>query len=319
MGASANAYEFWYLENQSNGTLGQFPKREALLEQAPHHSTQSPADLSKRLLAIFPDQEVEELAAPFAKGLNLSLEDYTYTPIPNPWRNTSTAKDTLLHMVDATEPASSLPLAGQLARNATFIIAWDDNSDAYPYGWVNGTSMYQAYQYFKQKAIPFPIVPPVSTFIARNYTSRPVFFGCTANQTTTGSTEGVPIIAWFANAPYSSYSNITYFDSDLSDNRVRDLWNNTFNEITQGANSLDPEWSACLACAAIDRTLEKVGVARSKQCDMCLARWCWDGTTADDDGHADETVVLDPTLLLDPGLGFLQWNATTNGGNNATD
>jgi lysophospholipase len=213
-----------------------------------------------------------------------------------------------LKLVDATEVASSLPLAGQLARNATFIIAWDDNSDAFPNGWENGTSMYQAFQYFQRHQIPFPIVPSPSTFIARNYTFKPAFFGCDARLTTTNDTRA-PIIAWFPNSPYSSYSNITYFQNVTPFSRVHDLWNNTFNAITQGNGTLDAEWPACLACAAVDRSLGKLSppIQRTSQCEACFERYCWDGVAVED---FKEHVDVDLSLVLDPGLSYAEWNAT---------
>lgn len=145
IGASADAYEYWWLENHSNGTLGQFPKRS---EDAPCQQLSStPGRLSKRLLETFPETLVDELARPFVEYLHLNLTGYTYARVPNPFRTQSTApSENELKLVDATEVASSLPLSGQLARNASFIIAWDDGNDAWPNGWENGTNLYGAYR-----------------------------------------------------------------------------------------------------------------------------------------------------------------------------
>lgn len=301
IGASANAYEYWWLENHSNNTLGQFPKRSEAESNGP---------LSKRLESEFPKEELEALAEPFTAYLGLpNVENYTYAKVPNPWRNASTApQDDEVKLVDATEVESSLPLAGQLARNASFIIAWEDNADAYPNGWANGTSMYQAYLYFKEHGIPFPIVPPASTFIALNYTTKPAFFGCDARLTTSNDTRA-PIVAWFANAPYSSYSNFTFWQGATSMARVHDLWNNTFNEVTQAAGSLDPEWPACLACAAVDRSLTKLDppMPRTAQCQACLDKYCWNGVEAPAyPGHVD----VDPSLMLNASLTYAEWYET---------
>lgn len=309
IGASADAYEYWWLENHSNDTLGQFPKRS---EAESFHSQSRSAPvhnrLTKRLEEEFPAKEVEELGSPFKEYFGLDLDGFTYARVPNPFRNQSTApQDYELKLVDATEVESSLPLSGQLARNASFIIAWDDNTDAWPNGWENGTDLYQAYLYFKANKIPFPIVPSPSTFIARNYTTKPAFFGCDAHLTSTNDTRA-PIIAWFGNAPYSSYSNITFYQNQTPIPRVYDIWNNTFNQITQGAGSLDPEWSACLACAAIDRSLAKVHppMQRTAQCQSCFGRYCWDGVSAPDTGY----VNVDPTLVMNSTVTYAEWNAT---------
>jgi lysophospholipase len=264
--------------------------------------------LSKRLEDEFPNEEVEALAAPFIEYLGLDLDGYTYARVPNPWRNESTSpQDQELMLIDATEVESSLPLAGQLARNASFIIAWDDNTDAWPNGWLNGTDLYQAYLYFKEHDVPFPVVPSPTTFIARNYTIKPAFFGCDARLTTTNDTRG-PIIAWFSNAPYSSYSNMTFFQNVTPIPRVLDIWNNTFNQITQGAGLLDPEWSACLACAAVDRSLADIHppMQRTAQCQSCFDRYCWDGVSTPEAGH----VNVDPALVLNPSMTYAEWNAT---------
>ena len=309
IGASADAYEYWYLENHSNNTLGQFPKRsEAASSQPQGRSSQEDNGLSKRLEEEFPAEEVEELGEPFKEYFGLDLDGFTYARVPNPFRNQSTAPhDHELKLVDATEVESSLPLAGQLARNASFIIAWDDNTDAWPNGWQNGTDLYQAYLYFKENEIPFPIVPSPATFIARNYTTRPAFFGCEAHLTSTNNTRA-PIVAWFGNAPYSSYSNITFFQNTTPIPRVHDIWNNTFNQITQGAGSLDPEWSACLACAAIDRSLGKLRppMHRTAQCQGCFDRYCWDGVWTPEWGYVD----VDPTLVMSSTVTYAEWNAT---------
>lgn len=309
IGASANAYEFWWLESHSNNTLGQFPKRSEPVRTRGEKRSANKEELRKRLPDEFPEVEVEELGAPFKEYFGLDLQDYTYTSVPNPFRNQSTApQDHQLKLVDATEAASSLPLAGQLARNASFIIAWDDNSEAYPNGWQNGTSLYRAYLYFKKHQIPFPIVPSPATFIARNYTTKPAFFGCEAHLTSTNDTRA-PIVAWFGNAPYSSYSNITFFQNVTPIPRVHDIWNNTFNQITQGAGSLDPEWPACLACASIDRSLAKIDppMQRTAQCQSCFNKYCWDGVSAPEfSGHVD----VDSTLLLNSSMTYAEWYAT---------
>ena len=313
IGASANAYEFWYLESKSNGTLGLFPKRSDLADSRPHERPSKNHKLNGRLDPEFPPEEVEEIEESFKELFGLDLDGFTYTRIPNPFRGQPNpsrgARDAReLKMVDATEVESSLPLAGQLARNASFIIAWDDNSDAWPNGWQNGTNLHNAYLYFKEKGVPFPVVPSPATFIARNYTTKPAFFGCNANLNSTNDTRA-PIVAWFGNAPYSSYTNITFFQTTTTIPRVHDIWNNTFNQITQGAGSLDPEWSACLACAAIDRSLAKLDppMQRSGQCENCFARYCWDGFSA---AESHGSVDVDPTLVLNSTVTYAEWNAT---------
>ncbi len=84
------------------------------------------------------------------------------------------------------------------------------------------------------------------------------------------------------------------------------LLTNGFNYMTQGNSTLDPEWPECLGCPAIDRSLTKLDIARSKQCEGCMARYCWDGV---EDNSA--TGLVDLPLVLEPGLSFEEWNKST--------
>jgi len=88
---------------------------------------------------------------------------------------------------------------------------------------------------------------------------------------------------------------------------MEEIFENSFNYMTQGNGTLDEEWPACLGCAAIDRSLEKVGMQRTEQCKSCFERYCWDGTT---DEHTPG--IIDPALKLDPGLGFEDWKNAGN-------
>ena len=261
-------------------------------------------------MSEFPASEVDGLAAAFKTYFNLTVADISYATIPNPFRGSSTASeskndDSNLRLVDSTELGSALPLAGQLARNATFIMTWDDNSDALPYGWQNGTNLYNAYLEFKAKGVAFPEVPNPSTFVANNYTTEPAFFGCNANLTTNGDLHA-PIIAWFASAPYSSYSNYSFFQSNTSIPRVEDIWMNSFNQMTQGNGTLDKEWPECLGCAAIDRSLSKLNppMKRTAQCERCFDRYCWDGVSVKE---TKDTELVDLALALDPSESYADW------------
>lgn len=46
-----------------------------------------------------------------------------------------------------------------------------------------------------------------------------------------------------------------------------------------GNNSTDPgaQWSTCLACALVDRTRSRQGIAREGLCATCFTNFCWDG------------------------------------------
>jgi len=309
IGAAGGAVNFWYLEDVSNGTVATFSKRSVDTRdntRIPHHrKRQSNPE------AQFPESTLEALISQFNTSFHLNITDVIYVNTPNPFAGSSSSSPTI-KLVDGAEVGQALPLWSliQPARKTSFIIAWDDNGDAIPYGWDNGTNLHNTYLYADRLGVPFPIVPSASTFIARNYTTRPVFFGCDANLTTTKDTHA-PIVAYFAKAPYSAYSNISYTQANTSFAQVNELFENSFNQITQGNGTLDAEWPVCLGCAAIERSLAKVGLNRTAQCQRCFDRYCWDGTAEEEWGN----VVVDPPLVLDPELSFAEWKKTNPFGN----
>jgi lysophospholipase len=153
---------------------------------------------------------------------------------------TQTAND--LSFVDGSEGGQTIPLWGQIqpARNPSVIIAWDDNNDAPPYGWNNGTNLYHTYLQASAAGLPFPLIPPYSTFINQKWTTRPVFFGCDKKLTTTGDSRA-PIVLYLANAPYSSYTNYTAVEGVMSPQQMNDIFFNGFNQLTQENGTLDQE------------------------------------------------------------------------------
>jgi lysophospholipase len=164
--------------------------------------------------------------------------------------------------------------------------------------------------YAKQAGLPFPTVPPPTTFLARNYTFRPTFFGCNTSLTITGDNES-PIVLYLTNAPYSWYSNFTWGDPLMSRTSFEGVLVNSFDIVTQGNGTLDTEWPACVACAAIDRSLARVGMSRSDQCEKCFSKYCWDGVAAEDNSAvAGEQRVFDPSLVLNSTYGFEDWSKT---------
>jgi lysophospholipase len=300
IGLSGAAFNFWEIEIQSNGTLASFSKSKRSLHSSTTH-------LQKRE-ELVPASELSEIVTEFQQNFNLTLPKIAYAQIPNPFFGvssssayTQTASD--LSLVDGSEGGQTIPLWGQIqpARNPSFIIAWDDTNDASPYGWNNGTNLYHTYLQASTAGLPFPIIPPSSTFINQKWTTRPVFFGCDKKLTTTGDSRA-PIVLYLANAPYSSYMNYTAVKGVMSPQQMNDIFVNGFNQLTQGNGTLDQEWPICLGCAAIERSLERAGMETPEQCRRCFKRYCWDGNSVD-----IETGIVDLSLVLDPGLGYVQW------------
>ncbi|KAL9033045.1 MAG: hypothetical protein Q9214_007697, partial [Letrouitia sp. 1 TL-2023] len=301
LGAAGDAFTFWYIQDKSNGTLAPFSKR----------SKDKSNTLVKRYL--FPSDVIDELVDAFQQYFNLSLSDIAYTLIPNPFAGLSTSSPEFeaaeqIKVVDASEGGQTIPLWGQIqpARESTFIIAWDAAQDATPYNWDTGTDLYDTYLQASaaDPKLPFPVIPPPATFVNRHYTNTPVFFGCDTTLTTTRDAKS-PLVLYLANYPYSAYTNYSYTQSAVSREQMNEIFVNSFDLVTQGNGTINKDWSACLGCAVIDRSRKKVGMKRTKQCEGCFEKYCWDGK----EDNANPPVV-DLALKLDPRLGFVEWNMT---------
>jgi len=142
--------------------------------------------------------------------------------------------------------------------------------------------------------------------VHRGYNLRPTLFGCNANLSTDPKTPG-PIIAYFANAPYSAYTNYSWTQETESYAQMYQIIGNSFNLVTQGNGTLGKDWATCLGCAAIERSRERVGIEMSSECASCFKEYCWDGT--EDNVPAADT---DPALLLPPHTSFAAWIAAGN-------
>jgi len=294
----------WEIEIQSNGSLASFSKRS---NKAHTPARRGRASVQQRE-EIIPPSQAEAISSAFNTSFNLSIPQISYPKIPNPFAGLSSSSPYVqtaseLSIVDGSEGGQTIPLWGQIqpARSPAFIIAWDNDGDAYPYLWNNGTNLHHTYLQANASGIPFPIIPPATTFINRNYTTRPVFFGCNANLTITKDARA-PIVLYLANAPYSAYTNYTAAVGKMSRVQMNDIFTNSFNQLTQGNRTLDAEWAVCLGCAAIERSLEKAGMKTPDQCKKCFERYCWDGIAS-----SSTPAIVDPSLLLDLGLQFPEW------------
>lgn len=292
MSSAAAAYNWWWLSAITNGTLGQFSKR----------STQADTHSLARRSPPFELSIIESLNQAFNETFDLSLAQIANPSVPVAFNTEQNVT-----LADGSEVLQSVPFWSliQPERQVDFIIAWDDDSDSNPYGWNNGTNMYETYVLAKEAGLPFPAAPPPTTFLARNYTLRPTLFGCNTSLTTTNDGQS-PIVLYMANAPYSWYSNFTWNTFAMSYEEFDGVLTNSFDFVTQANGTLDSDWPTCIACAAIERSLERVGMERAEVCERCFERYCWDGT----EDELPEGFVFDPSLVLDPGYGFLDWNKT---------
>lgn len=300
IGTSSGAWNFWEIEDKSNGTLASFAKRSL--------SRRDSSDLQKRD-EVTPVSTLLEIDDAFEEYFNLTVNETAYSRFPNPFYGltsvaaANTANLTDLDFVDGSESGQTIPFWSliQPARNPAFLIGWDNDATSGEYTWSNGTNLYNTYVRAEAEEIPFPIVPRYETFVNRGYNTRPTFFGCDTRLTTSGDSRS-PIVLYLANAPYSAYTNYSAGVYTLSKPEMNDVLTNGFNQVTQGNGTLDEEWPICLGCAAIERSLEKAGIETPAQCQRCFERYCWDGESDD-----RATGVVNPSLVLDPSVGYEEW------------
>jgi lysophospholipase len=107
------------------------------------------------------------------------------------------------------------------------------------------------------------------------------------------------------NAPYSAYSNYSGFEETFTRRSMQEIYTNVFDIVTQGNGTWDSEWPTCLGCAAIERSLESIGMQRSEQCNRCFQKYCWNG-------DFDNAVpgVVDPSMALYPTVSYAEWEKT---------
>lgn len=79
--------------------------------------------------------------------------------------------------------------------------------------------------------------------------------------------------------------------------------------ISQDANRLRPNWTECIACAAIYRSLQRMEWTIPEICSSCFSDYCYDGETVDE----SQPGFLSPSLVLDPTTDWESWNATLFG------
>ncbi|KAJ6017130.1 hypothetical protein N7451_000509 [Penicillium sp. IBT 35674x] len=288
MGSAASAWNSWWLGATTNGTLGQFSKR--------HHLEKRDSD--SFLTGI---SSLSYLNNYFKEAYGYTLAQISNPSIPNPFNSEEN-----ITFADGSETGQSVPFWPliQPERKVDFIMAWDDDADSVPYTWNNGTNIWDTYNRAKESGLPFPEVPPVSEMLARNYTLKPVLFGCDTNLTTTRDATS-PIVAYFANSPYSWYSNYSWATGNMSYTEFDGILENSFNLLTQGNGTLNKSWVVCLGCAAIDRSLLRMNIKRPQACEECFQEHCWDGSITE--GISDD-FVLDPTLALNQSLSYADWS-----------
>lgn len=202
-----------------------------------------------------------------------------FNPGSNPTANTDH-----LALVDGGEDLQNIPFNPlvQPQRAVDVVFAVDSSADTTS-NWPNGTALRASYERSLAaiaNGTQFPAVPDANTFVNLGLNSRPAFFGCDASNFT-NTTQGAPVpplVVYLPNAPYTTLSNVTTFEPTTTLRQRASIIANGFNAATQGNGTLDAAWPACVACAALSRSLARTGTAVPSGCSSCFARYCWNGT-----------------------------------------
>ncbi|EPQ55428.1 FabD/lysophospholipase-like protein [Gloeophyllum trabeum ATCC 11539] len=202
--------------------------------------------------------------------------------VPNPFQGQGNGSftevnETYLNIVDGGNDGQAIPIQPLLvkARAVDALIAIDVNAEVNNYATGGDFISSATRAALFPTAYSFPPIPlNTSTFIAENLTLHPTFFGCETPET--------PLIIYIANGgpPKGQMAVTNTSDDTWTEPLIQAFLTQTFDMATQGypaseAESTDPEWAACLACAVVDRERERQEIARAGVCESCMARYCW--------------------------------------------
>ncbi|KAF4446753.1 hypothetical protein F53441_9687 [Fusarium austroafricanum] len=295
-GTTANAFTAWFIDAFYG--IPVFAKRGIEKRQKVN------PDIND--IPIPKDQEQNELVQlvnETAMYFDLTFNESMWATYPNPFEdyNEDMKGVSELLLADGSLTLESNPLRPLIIpdRKLDLIIVYEASSDAANY-WVNGTNLINTAITASEGNIPFPKIPDVNTFVAQNLSFQPTFFGCNASEDT-------PLLLYLPNAPWTGYTNYSYQLSQFTNNQVDIAYENAFHVATYGNGSVDENWPACLACAAIKGSLRRLDIELPKQCEECFERHCWNGTTSSRKA-SDKDFNLMPRL--EPQLSFAEWNKT---------
>lgn len=204
---------------------------------------------------------------------------------PNPFYHFSnttnpSAAELELDLVDGGEDLQNIPLHPliQPERHVDVIFAVDSSADT-TYSWPNGTALVATYERSLNSSgiangTSFPAIPDQNTFVNKGLNTRPTFFGCNSSNTTGPS----PLIVYLPNYPYTAYSNFSTFQPDYTEQERDSTILNGYDVVTMGNSTRDGNWSTCVGCAILSRSLERTNTNVPEICKQCFQRYCWDGS-----------------------------------------
>ncbi|CAI7666716.1 unnamed protein product [Penicillium bialowiezense] len=206
-----------------------------------------------------------------------------YDPNPFYQYNTATspvAEDTGLVVQDGGETSQNIPLYPliQKKRKVDVIFAVDSlGSNSFENNWPTGAALIATY---KRTLInvandtSFPPIPDLDTFLDLGLNARPTFFGCNSTST--------PLVVYLPNHPITYSSNYTLQQASFTDAQRDEVITNGYNVASQANGTLDTDWSTCVGCAVLSRSLDRTGTDVPEICTKCFQRYCWNGTIDDE-------------------------------------
>ncbi|CAK7214713.1 Lysophospholipase 1 [Sporothrix bragantina] len=204
---------------------------------------------------------------------------YGYNAATSPYAN-----DANLTVEDGGENSQNVPLYPliQKKRNVDVIFAVDSlGVDDFDSDWPTGKSLIATYNRTLLNLAndtAFPPVPDLDTFLNLGLNAGPSFFGCNLS---TLSSPPPPLVVYLPNHPVTYKSNYTLTQGTFTNEQRDAVIENGYNVATQGNGTLDADWTTCVGCAILSRSLDRTGTAMPDACTKCFQRYCWNGTVDD--------------------------------------
>ncbi|GME86742.1 unnamed protein product [Ambrosiozyma monospora] len=250
---------------------------------------------------------IQDLAHHFLEDVDQDDNDIAEY-YPNPFYKTEWAsthgivEDESLYLCDGGEDKQNIPLAPMLRpeREIDVVFAYDNSYDTNE-TWPDGASLVNTYerQFTDQgNGTAFPYVPDQNTFVNLNLTAKPTFFGCYGSNLTdlmdqVGTDYMPPLIVYTANRPFTYYSNTSTYKMSYKDEDKLDIIQNGFAVTTRNNLTLDDEFRACVGCAILQRSRERLGMPLGDQCKKCFDEYCWDGSLDSDSSDLPVNYTLE--------------------------
>ncbi|CAH7687776.1 lysophospholipase [Phakopsora pachyrhizi] len=220
-------------------------------------------------------QAITSLFVPSSSGTSLPLSSMNTSRIPNPFHGLGTDgyldRDTkTLSLLDSALSGENIPFAPLLvpARKVDVIIAVD--AVGAKGEWSDGSSLFATAVHsslMPSKSYPFPrIYGSPASFNP----SHPVFLGCE-------EPVGVPLVVFIPNSPpmdgTAPTTNIPVLSLQVPTGNAMAMLDGA-TKLAKRGKSQDSLWSACLACAVVDRRRARLNVKRTGICASCFDRYC---------------------------------------------